>query len=155
MHDPAHLAHPLFGEDRQRLRVRVAAVDDDRLPHAPGHLELAPEDTLLHVPRGEVAEEVEPHLAQPDHARPAGQALHLLEVGLGGVAGIVRVYPHRGPDVPMPLRQRHGGPIGLAIRSDGHHAPQSGGAGAIEHRVQVLGEVGEVEMRVGVEQHHG
>ena len=123
--------------------------------YAPGHRDLAAEDTLLHVARRKVAEEVEAHLAQPDHARLAGQALHLLEVGLGSRGGVVRVNAHRGPDIRVPVRQGHRGPIGLAIRSNGHHAPQPGGAGAIEHCVQILGEIRKVQVRVSVEQHHG
>ena len=102
-----------FGEERQRLRMRVAAVEDDGLPLAPGHLDLAAEDMLLHVTRREIAEGSRP-FSPTDHARLVGQPLHFLEVGLGGRGGVVRCMPPRAR-FRVPVRQGHRGSIGLAI----------------------------------------
>jgi hypothetical protein len=54
----------------------------------------------------------------------------------------------------MALGQRHRRRIGVPVGADGHDGPHPGLASAREHGVQILGEVGEVEMGVGVEQGH-
>src|SRR5439155_18641736 len=59
VHDPAPLARALGREDRQRLLVGVAAVDEHRLPGPPRDRQLRTIRALLSLPRREVAGEVE------------------------------------------------------------------------------------------------
>ena len=143
VHDAADLADALLRENREGLPVRVAAVDDDRLAEPPRHVELAAQRRLLRVAGREVAEEVEPHLAQRHHlGRAAGQPLHRLEVGLGGLPRVVGMDAHGGPDLGQALGQRHRRGIGLAIGADGHHPGHAGGPRALQHRVEVRQQLG-------------
>src|SRR2546428_349528 len=66
--DPAPLARALGREDRQRLLVGVAAVDEHRLPGPPRERQLRTKRALLSLPRREVTEEVESGLADRDDA---------------------------------------------------------------------------------------
>ncbi len=153
MHDPAHLPDPLFLQQGQRLRVRVAAVDHHRLAEAPGHVELTAEHRGLHVGRREVAEEIEPHLAEGHHlGRAAREGLHRLEVGVGGVGGVVGVDAHGGVHDGQPLREGDRGRIGLAVGPDRDHPDHAGRARPRQHLVQVGGQIREVQVRVGVEE---
>src|SRR5207302_3028492 len=64
-------------ERRRGLRVGGARVHDNRLPQLGGDLELALEEPPLRVPRGVIAEEVEPGLADRDRALVAKEATQL------------------------------------------------------------------------------
>ena len=155
VHDAADLVDALRRENRERLRVRVAAVDDDRLAEPARHVELPAQRRLLRGPGREVAEEVEPHLPQRHHpGRPAGQPLHRLVVRLGRLARVVGMNAHGGPDRGHALGQRHRGGVGLAIGADGHHPGHPGGPRALQHRVEVRQQLGEMQMRVRVEERH-
>ena len=84
MHDAARLAHARLGEDRQRVLVGVAAVDEDGLLHPVREGQLRPERALLDVAGREVTKEVEPRLADRDDARRRGEPLDLGESSLVG-----------------------------------------------------------------------
>ena len=108
------------------------------LPSAPGQSELAAEDGGLDVGRRQVAEEVEPHLAERHHlGRVARERLHRGVVGVGGLAGIVRMDADGGEDVGEPLGERDRGGIRLAVGADRHHRGDAGGPRALEHRVEI------------------
>ncbi len=91
----------------------------------------------------------------PTTRSPAGEPLQLGEVLLGGLGGVVRMDADRSPDIGVARGHRHGGAIGLAIRPDGDHAAKPDLAGARENRVEIVGEVGEVQVRVRIEERHG
>jgi len=57
-------------------------------------------------------------------------------------------------DVGQALGQRHRGGVGLAIGPDGHHPGHPGGPRTLQHRVEIRQQLGEVEMRVRVEERH-
>ena len=114
VHDPADLAHAGLAEDHERLLVGITAVDEHGLAHTPGELEHPPQRPLLRVARGEVAEEVEPDLADGDHARLAGQPLDLRERRLVGLGRVVRVDADRGPHARVLGGHRDGRLLGTA-----------------------------------------
>ena len=155
VHDAADLPRPLLGEDGERFIVGVTAVDDQGLAQLPGHGDLATEDLALRLGRREVAEEVEAHLAESDHLRfRAGQLLHLGEVGLHRVPRVVGMNAHGGPHIGKAPGQLHHCLIGLPIRSDGHHAAHSGPVRPLQHSVEIVRVVGEMQVGVGVEEPH-
>jgi len=59
----------VLGEHLVRLFVRVARVDDDGQVDGAGDRELLPEGQILVLTRRQVAEEVEPDLADRDDLR--------------------------------------------------------------------------------------
>ena len=154
MHDAAHLAHALLREDGQRVRVRIPAVHDHRLARPPCEVEHPAQHALLGVARRQVAEEVEPDLADGDDPRLLRQALDLREHGLVRVRGVVRVHAHRGPHVGLAAGDVDGGLRRWHVGADGEHAPHARLPGAREHRVAIGVEVGKVQVRVRVEQVH-
>ncbi len=128
-------------------------MDHHRLAEPARHVELTAEHHGLHVGRREVAEEVQAHLAERHHlGRALRQRFHGLEVGVGGLHGVVRVDPHGGVHPGQPLRERHRGGIRLPIRPDGDHAHHAGRAGPRQHVVEVREQLREVQVRVRVEE---
>ena len=57
-------------------------------------------------------------------------------------------------DAGEPLGERDRGGIRLAVGPHRHHGGDAGGPGAIEHRVQIGEQLGEMQVRVGVEEPH-
>src|SRR5581483_1603156 len=80
----------------RRLVVCLPRVHDDRLPEAPGELELRLEHRSLCLPRGVVAVEVEPGLADRDSTVVAEELLEVVE--RLSVCGLVRVDAERYED---------------------------------------------------------
>ncbi len=130
-------------------------MDHHRPAEPAGHVELAAEHRGLHLGRREIAEEVEPHLAQRHHLRGAArEALHRLEVGLGGLGRVVRMDADRRVDGAQALGQRHRGRIRLPVGADGDHRGDAGGARPLEHAVEVGEQLGKVHVGVGIDQGH-
>src|SRR5262249_34392878 len=77
-----------------------------------------------------------------------------LEVGIGRIRRVVRMDPDRGVNVGPLLRETDGCGIRFAIGTDGHEAHDTGRASAVEHGLELAGELGEVEMSMRVEERH-
>ena len=155
MHDAPRFARPLLAEDGKRLVVGVAAVHDERLARPACDVDLAAEHTPLVVLRREVAEEVEAHLAEGYHlGLGVREPLHLVEVGVDRVTRVVRVNAHRRPHVGQPPGERHDGVVGVPVRPDRDHAAHAGRSRALEDGGEIVREVGDVQVRVGVEEPH-
>jgi hypothetical protein len=152
MHDPAVRAHVRLADQPERLVVRVAAVDEHRLADPARQRELASERALLGFTRREVAKEIEASLADRDDARTAGQPLDLGERRLVGLGGFVRMNPDRRPHIGLARGQCRRGARGAHIGSNREDAPDTGSPRALEDGVEVAGELGEVQVRVGVEE---
>ena len=152
MHDPAVLAHVSGAEDAQRLLVGVATVDEHRLANPVGELQLAPERALLGFAWSEIAKEIEPGLADRDDAGAAGQPLDLGERRLVCVGGLVRMDADRRPHVRLAQGQGRRGPGSRHVRPDREDAPDARGPRAPEDGVEIAGELGEVQMRMRVEE---
>ena len=60
----------------------------------------------------------------------------------------------RREDAGEPLGERDRGGIRLAVGPHRHHGGDAGRPGAIEHRVQIGEQLGEMQVRVGVEEPH-
>ena len=122
MHDPARLANALGRQQRQRLFVGVAAVDDHGLSNPARQRQLGAERALLRVAGRQVAEEVEPRLADGDHPRRGREPLDLLERGGVRGRGIVWMNADRRPDVGLTRGERHRGPRGRDVGTDRQEA---------------------------------
>ena len=76
----------------------VAVVDEDRLADPSREVELSGEDVALDIWRREIAEEVEPDLADGSDPRITGQRLESCPDPLIGLASVMRMEPHCGRD---------------------------------------------------------
>jgi len=155
VHHAADLPCSLLGEKSQGVFVGVAAVDDQWLAYGAGDGDLSTKDLALRLRRREVAEEVEPHLAEAHHLRLlAGEPLHLREVRLRRLFGVVRMDAHRRPHVGESAGHRHHRPVRLPIRTDGDHAANARRVRPIEHGLEIIAVVRKMQVGVRVEEAH-
>jgi len=86
-----------------------------------------------------------------------GEALHELEVGGGEQARLVRVDTDGSVNPGIALGERDG--AGEVVRTvaiaDGEQGADTGIVGALDGGVAIRGELGAVEMGVGIEEHRG
>ena len=65
----------------------------------------------------------------------------------------IRMDAHCGVDARKPLRQRHGAPASFDAGADGDHPRHAHLPGAGDDSVDVPGEIGKIEMGMGVDDH--
>ena len=164
VHDAAEAGcGPLLVEDAEKIIPGIgavlagAAVDEDGELDGGGQRELPAEDLLLHVARGMVVVVVEADFADGDDARMLGEALHAVEVGGGEQARLVGVDADGSvnPGVALGEWDGAGEVVGAIAIADGEEGADAGVVGALDGGVAIGGELGAVEMGVGVEEHGG
>ena len=126
-------------------------MDEHRLSAATGECQLAPERLRLGLARREIAEEVEADLADRDDLG-AGQPLDLGERRIVRVGGLVRMDADRRPHVRQARGHRRGRLRGGHVGPDREDAPHTRGPRAREDGVEITAELGEVQVRVRVEE---
>src|SRR3546814_9798036 len=89
----------LLAEQRERVRLRLAGVDDDRQPRLLRRVDMATKTVLLSRPVALVVIIVEPGLADADDAWMRGAFHQLAGVDGGVLIGVVRVDADAGPDI--------------------------------------------------------
>ena len=84
-----------------------------------------------------------------------GEALHVVEVGGGEQARLVRVDSDGGVDPGIALGEGDGAGevVGAVSVADGEQGADAGIVGALDDGFAIRGELGAVEMGVGVEEH--
>ena len=151
--DPAHLAGLLVFEDRDRVLLGLARVDDDRKAQLAGQAHLLAEALALELARGVVVVVVQPDLAVGDDAFGFRQYPQLVVPAVLDVFHFMRVNPDGGGDERVALRQGNSGTAGLEVAPDRHEMPDPGVARALEHRLAVGVKPRVVDMAVTVDQH--
>ena len=102
-----HDRHPLgaIAEDRERVVLGLARVDDDGEPDPPGEVDLCLERAPLVGARRVVAEVVEAGLADRADRRVGGHPLDALDVSLAEAGGLVRMPSHDREDLVVRPRR--------------------------------------------------
>ena len=111
------------------------------------------EARFLVVPRAVVIVEIKPGFADAHHFRVVCQFNQFPNRGSGLFSGVVRMNADGAINVFVGLGDRPD-PVELGQPgADGHHMPDAGGFGALEHGRQLFGEVRIVQMAVAVDEH--
>jgi hypothetical protein len=145
----------LGAQDLRHVRIGLAGVDDQRqLGHARCG-DMAKEPLALRCAGRIVVVVVEADLADGDDRRILGDACQIVGGHVRLLRGVVGMRADRAEDALIALGQRLQGAEFRHPRRDGDHGIDAGGVGAGDDRVAVLVEVGEIEMAVAVDEHHG
>ena len=143
----------LLFQDRGHVVVGRARVDDQRQPGFARGGNVGAEALRLRLARGVVVMIVEAGLADRHHLRVGGKAHQL---GRGDVQFFRRIV-RMGADRAIDLVERFRDFKNLwklpDPGRDRHHAPDPGSEGAGDDGLPLLGEIGEVEVAVAVDQH--
>ena len=111
------------------------------------------EARLLVVPGAVVIVEIKPGFADAHHFRMAGQFNQFPNRCPGLFSGVMRMNADGAINVVVGLGDRLD-PVELGQPgADGHHMPDAGGLGALEHGRQFFGEVRIVQMAMAVDEH--
>ena len=105
------------GGNGAQVRLGVAAMDHDGALGLAGQLHLPDQYALLNLAWRVVVEVIEPNLTHGHHLGMPGECQDFLGVGIGEMAGIVRVHAH-------------GGVNPIVTRGDGQRRIEAGGASA-------------------------
>src|ERR1700674_1940370 len=135
--------------------VRGAAVDYDRQLGCLRQLQLLQKNMLLHVPRRMVIEIVQPNLAPGNDLGVLCQLRHLLEIGIAGKLGFVRMNPDGRINELMLF-----GELDAAVErtwarpaADGENGLNTRILGPLQHKGAVSIELLHLEMCVGIDEH--
>ena len=96
---------------------------------------------------------IEPGLAEPDDARTLREGAEVVDEAGRGFTGGVRVDADDGEDLRILLGEGDRAAAAFDRGADAEDAGDAGGGGALEKGGEVVGELGEVEMGVGVGEH--
>ena len=153
-----HSAEPplphFLRQDRGHVGVGVARVDDERQVELASQRDLPAKDALSHVARRAVIVIVEARLADAYAFRMPGEGAHGVEVLRPLPRRLVRMGADGEEDVVVALGDR-GDACGFPdLRADGDHPLDACGAGALNDGVEVISEIGKVEVAVAVDDGH-
>jgi hypothetical protein len=146
------LCHFVLEDSSARL-VGLAGMDHERQPGRAGRRDMGAETALLRPWRAVVIEIIQPRLAQRHHL---GMAREFDQLGGGNAVffvGVMRMGADRTIDVRKPLGDldQFGKPP--HPRRDGDHASNAGGSGPRHDAIEVVGEIGKVQMAMAIDQH--
>ena len=143
----------LLAQDRGRIIVGVARMDDKRQLRYARRGDVVAEALRLRLARAVVVEVVEPRLADGHHLGMA-RALHdLLDRDVELLVGIMRVRADRAEHVVVRLGDPEQPVEAADAGRDRHQHPHARRLGARNHPVEIIGEVREVEMAVVIDEH--
>ena len=144
----------LIGQDRRHVGVGVSRMDHEREVKLAGKRDMSPKDPLGDVARGAVVVIIEAGLADPNAFGMSGEGAHGVEI-LRIVPGrLMRMGADGEEDVVIALCDRDHARRLRHFGADGDHALDAGGAGALDNPVEVLGEVGKIEVAMAVDDCH-
>ena len=143
----------LLAKDAAGVLVRGPRVHDERQPGLPRRRDMLAKTGLLLRPRAVVVVEIQPGFANPDHLRMLRHPNQVVGRHLRLLGDVVRMDPDRAPNRFMSLGQA-ADRIELGHpRADGLQGADPGLRRARKHAIEIVAEVGEVEMAVAVNQH--
>ena len=141
-------------QDRRHVVVGVARMDDERQVELAGKRDMAAKDPLSDVARRAVVVIVEARLADPDAFGMSGECAHGVEILRVLPGRLMRMRADGEEHVVVPLRDRDHARGLRHFRADGDHALDAGRARALDDRVEVVGEVGKIEVAMAVDERH-
>ena len=146
------LPHFVF-QDPRRILVGFAGMDDQRQAGLPGRRDMAAKALRLGLRRAEVVVVVETRLAESDDLGVTGARDELLDREVELLVRVMRMRADRAEDIGKALGDREDFGMALHPGRDRDHAVDAGGACAADHAVELVGEVGKVEVAVAVDYH--
>jgi hypothetical protein len=138
----------MLSEDGDEIGVSVALMQENRLAHARGDLELTRERGALHVSRREIAKVVEPAFAHRDDLGAMGEPFELLSQILAELSRMVWMNPSGGVQpswVRLGQCRSLARPVAACTSDDHLNDAGSGGPGHDGVPVAVITIVGEVD----------
>ena len=96
---------------------------------------------------------VEPGFAKGDDARVLREDPQFIDEVVLRLGSRIGMHADHRVDLGIFLRERHGPAAAFDAGADGDDAGHARRLGPRQHGVEIRGEIGEVEMRVGVDQH--
>jgi len=149
--DACRQSRQVLVQDADEGLVCIALVQEHGLADRRGELELQPEDPLLVLVRGEVAEEIESAFPGGAHLGRAHQFREYGQVCVRELLRVMRMDPRRRPEPPrVGPDQGDGGPRAVQTAAGDDHVPYARGHARFDHflAVAVKAVVGEVEADV-------
>ena len=143
----------LLLQDSAGVLVRRPRVHDQRQPGLARGRDVLAKTRLLLRARAVVVVEIQPGLADADHLGMRRHAHQVRGAHLRLLGHVVRMDPDRAPDPLVVLRQRANRVELGHPRADGLHGADARLGRTREHAVEVVAEVGKVQMAVAVDQH--
>ena len=146
--EDAAIGRPFLLEDADGVVERVTAVDDQGRALVVRQLDHAAEDALLHVARGQVAMEVQAHLAHAEDARVVEHAVERVDEHLVVVVCIVRVQADHAVEEIVARHEFVGGASPLAVEPHVHQRADAVTERVRDGRLAVVVERVQVDMAV-------
>jgi hypothetical protein len=129
---------PVFPQDRGKVPVCIALVEEHRLADAACKIQLAVERLLLYLARGEVTEVIKSALTHGHDLRIAGKLGKFAQASRGQLARVVRVHAggcKQHPGVCAAQRDRLGRACKRGAGDD--HLRDTGGARPFHYRIAI------------------
>ena len=146
---------PSVGEDAEAIVPGVAAVDDDGEIRGLSEFHLLAEDCFLDVAGGMVVEIVEADFAPGDYFGMFGEDGKGFEMGGSDFLCVMGMDAYSGVDPVVGFGVGDGGGELFRAWADGEDRGDACGLGALEHGFTVFGELGAVDVGVGIDEFHG
>ena len=146
-------AHNLL-QNRQTILMGIPVMDNNRLIMLLSQFELPGKDILLRFAGRPVLVIIQPYLAHGHHLGALKQLSQLSPMGLCHLSGFMRMDTGRGVDMGILFGQCDSPARGIQISADGNDTADILLLGALKHGIQVILELGEIQMRVGVNYEH-
>jgi len=144
--------HPRL-QDRQRVLMGFAVVDDHRFAQVGGKLELGFEGAALHVPGVGIPMVVQANLPDGDDFGMPGQFTQFRQGLAVHVAGVEGINPYRRPHLGVAFGQGDDRPARLQPRADADHRRDPGLDRSFDDPLPILVELLRVQVTVGIHQH--
>ena len=148
------LRHLIF-ENPAAIIVGVAGMNDQRQAGRAGSRDMRPKTALLRLGRAVLVEIIQPRLPQRHDLRMSRQFDQFVRGNPVFLIGVMRMGSDRAIDVRKSLGDRKQSAQAPHPRRDGDDTLDPGGVGPCHDGVEVIGEIGEIEMAVAVDEHVG
>ena len=143
-----------IGEDCRHVGVGVPRMDHERQVKLAGKRDMSPKDPLSDVTRRTVIVIIEAGLADANAFGMSGERAHGVEI-LRVVPGrLMRMRADGEEHIVVTLRDRDHARALRHFGANGDHALDAGGAGALNNPVEVVGEIGKIEVAMAVDDCH-
>src|ERR1700722_14796030 len=143
-----------IGQDCRHVGVGVARMDHKREVKLPSKRNVAPKDSLSDIARCAVIVIIEARLADPNAFGMSGEGAHGVEILRVLAARLMRMRADGEEHIVVTLCDRDHARGLRYFSADGDHALDAGGARALNNSVEVVGEVGKIEVAMAVNDCH-
>ena len=145
----------LLVENASAVFIGVAGVDHQRQPGGARRRDVGAEASLLRRARAVLVEVVETRLAQRHHLGMACQRDQFLRRDAVLLVGLMRMSADRAINLGIARGDRQQRIEAANTGGDGDDAPYPGRPRTRDDAVEVVGELGKIEMAMAVDKHRG